>query len=91
MDTGQPSGNQYDQQQYDTHQDEPGEPRSLDMDKPTGRQGVVEDCPGAVGGTPEAHHPGTKHPQSSTRFGSHDVRERKEKGMWQGGWQHPGC
>ena len=73
---GQPSGG-HDQQRAGGHQDEPEEPKSLDMDKPTGRQGVVEDCPGAAGGTPEAHHPEAEPPQSKTRFSSHDVRERR--------------
>ena len=64
---------------------DPGFCPTLDRDEPTGRQGVVEDSLGALGGTPVARHPLVQPPTSGPRFGSLDIRERRGVRACQGG------
>ena len=56
-----------------------------DSDEMEGRQGVVEDCLEALGGTSVAHYPVYPPPTSGPRYGSLDIRERSATRARQGG------
>ena len=66
------------------HQEDPEEPDDPGLEKLIGGQEVVEDCPGAVGGTPVAHHPDPEPPQVRRRFGATDIRKRRGRRREQG-------